>query len=360
MSTGDQTQYMRGKLAERGTTREASFMRDGFDNWAESETPARVGQIEKIPAESQMQSYGGAMSLKHAKQFQVHGGMHGGFIELPSLVKDGIAAARKLIDFYKGASEWLDDFREELQDEVIDNPDPKLVQWRPFAQDLKNHLDALKPFQTVLDAIIKVTGAGRRGMHGGMSLEQAGQVAQQIIDTYMWFNTNAAAIRAILGGFRSLNTPIPVGKEILKVLDPILSAVGMGKGGKKCGCKKGGAVDKIPPFPKMGGRSCGGALEVLPSLDSLTKSGGRKRAASVEMPEYETYGAAMPRPVEYNMAPPRYTQEEEDAIIRKKMGGRKVGGRAPSARGAIVRKVMAEHGLSLPQASKYVKEHGLY
>jgi hypothetical protein len=36
------------------------------------------------------------------------------------------------------------------------------------------------------------------------------------------------------------------------------------------------------------------------------------------------------------------------------------GGRKTSARGAIVKKVMAEHGLSLPQASKYVKEHGLY
>ena len=34
--------------------------------------------------------------------------------------------------------------------------------------------------------------------------------------------------------------------------------------------------------------------------------------------------------------------------------------RKPSARNMIVKKVMAEHGLSLPQASKYVKEHGLY
>ena len=48
-------------------------------------------------------------------------------------------------------------------------------------------------------------------------------------------------------------------------------------------------------------------------------------------------------------------------IVPVSMGGRrKVGGRAPSARGAIVKEVMAKHGLSLPQASKYVKEHGLY
>jgi hypothetical protein len=34
--------------------------------------------------------------------------------------------------------------------------------------------------------------------------------------------------------------------------------------------------------------------------------------------------------------------------------------RKPSVRNLIVKKVMKEHGMSLPQASKYVKEHGLY
>jgi hypothetical protein len=43
----------------------------------------------------------------------------------------------------------------------------------------------------------------------------------------------------------------------------------------------------------------------------------------------------------------------------KNMGSGK-GKKAPSARNLIVKKVMREKGLSLPQASKYVKEHGLY
>jgi hypothetical protein len=34
--------------------------------------------------------------------------------------------------------------------------------------------------------------------------------------------------------------------------------------------------------------------------------------------------------------------------------------RKPNARNELVKKVMKEHGLSLPNASKYVKEHGLY
>ena len=57
MSTGDQTQYIRSKMAERGSERGVSFMRDGFDRWAESETPARSGQMEKIPAETQIELY---------------------------------------------------------------------------------------------------------------------------------------------------------------------------------------------------------------------------------------------------------------------------------------------------------------
>jgi hypothetical protein len=36
------------------------------------------------------------------------------------------------------------------------------------------------------------------------------------------------------------------------------------------------------------------------------------------------------------------------------------GKKRESARGAIVAEVMKKHGLNLPQASKYVKEHGLY
>jgi hypothetical protein len=43
----------------------------------------------------------------------------------------------------------------------------------------------------------------------------------------------------------------------------------------------------------------------------------------------------------------------------KKKGGAKAGDKR-SARAAVVKRVMAEQGLSLPMASKYVKEHGLF
>ena len=41
-------------------------------------------------------------------------------------------------------------------------------------------------------------------------------------------------------------------------------------------------------------------------------------------------------------------------------GGRQVGSGARGKRNEIVREVMKKHGLSLPAASKYVKEHNLY
>jgi len=49
----------------------------------------------------------------------------------------------------------------------------------------------------------------------------------------------------------------------------------------------------------------------------------------------------------------RVIEAVADKAVKRLGGGR-------SERGAIVKEVMAQHGLSLPMASKYVKEHGLY
>ena len=48
----DYTAYVRGQREERGKTQTGRFMKDGFDRWAESSAPARVGQAEKEPAEA--------------------------------------------------------------------------------------------------------------------------------------------------------------------------------------------------------------------------------------------------------------------------------------------------------------------
>lgn len=50
MSSGDMTTYIRGKQEERGNS-DNTFMMDGFDRWAESDAPNRVGGMFKDPAE---------------------------------------------------------------------------------------------------------------------------------------------------------------------------------------------------------------------------------------------------------------------------------------------------------------------
>ena len=68
MSTGDMSTYIRGKLEvrKRRGNKPATFMRDGFDKWAESNTPARQGQMDKEPAPSSAPE--GEMTLSEAKQ----------------------------------------------------------------------------------------------------------------------------------------------------------------------------------------------------------------------------------------------------------------------------------------------------
>jgi hypothetical protein len=60
----------------------------------------------------------------------------------------------------------------------------------------------------------------------------------------------------------------------------------------------------------------------------------------------------------------KITKEQGEMMKRNRLnldGGKKQSGvKRTNARGAIVSKIMKEKGLSLPMASKYVKEHGLY
>ena len=66
--SGDQSAYIRGKMAERGVSAGVSFMKDGFDKWAESTAPARAGQVEKLASEPTEVMSGGAMTVSQAKQ----------------------------------------------------------------------------------------------------------------------------------------------------------------------------------------------------------------------------------------------------------------------------------------------------
>ena len=437
MSTGDQSQYVRAKLAERGSRAEASFMEDGFDRWAESTAPAREGQMEKIPAESQMAGRGGAMTLSKAKQKLLKlEGLHGGIIEVPQAVKDAAKQAKALIDVWRGISSRVDSFMMELQDQVIDDPasSASLV---TFAKKVQEWFSSLKQYKDILDGAAQLAssvGLGKKGQvrGGAMSWTQLADYAKQIASIYFYLKTNAGNIRKLLG----MNSLQPEGKQILGVIDPIMKAVGMGRRGKspcmkycQCDDKKGSAAPMralddfgddserrqmlgeyyydIPsmndPAPMkevsrekydamfgmtpekkmaMGGRKRSarkvvllGGMDYVKSSDALmeadAKRFGLKSPMETKRMAVETARANAMRslaPVTKGMGRiPRDAQISRgmgriprDAQISRGMGGASCGGKKPSARGAIVKKVMHEQGLSLPQASKYVKEHGLY
>ena len=268
MSTGDQTEYIRGKLAERGTS-QATFTKDGFDRWAESEAPARAGQMEKIPAETQMASRGGAMSVSQAKKYdaQLRGGAGirplnlGGRsflgVEIPKPVEDAIQMAEKIFDFIELVSKKLPEIEEAIQDEIIDNmDDPALT-----ATDRKNAKSFLtsiiKPsigifakVKQVMDyakQLKAIVGAGHNGsIRGGAT---ASENFQRVVDflkktyTYLrsifnWFRDNGKSIIALL----KLRPLQPIGKQILDKVQPFLTLVGLGR--HRCGCDDGDSSEE--------------------------------------------------------------------------------------------------------------------
>jgi len=469
MSTGDQTQYIRSKLAERGVSQGVKFMKDGFDLWAESTAPARVGEMEKEPAEMTNME-GGRMTLHMAKRFQHRRGgaeaeyvteevdyspaklamkMRGG--ALPQVVQDGIDFAKKLIDVYKKVSAWIDEFQQDLQDEVIDNPSAS-ASLKDFATKLKQYLSTMMAYKSIVDEVVKVTGAGKRkGGDLASTIATATEYAKKIISVAMWFRNNAKNIRLVLS-MKSLNVGPGLGKQLLAAIDPFLSVISIGAAlpkvnysmagaGHTCGCdsgseeemcgsrrpkRKGRAkpmtakemedavkkalaettegkisshvsslVEKAKKLEARRKRTTGGAwyddvasafspqtyTSQVSELPEKIMSAGRR----LPTPQYDDRKMAVPEMAAAGRRRPKrkggaelYYPPPAGGRKPKRKGGamdgeipsglsadtaRRVGlgkKRAPSARGAIVSKVMREKGLSLPQASKYVKEHNLY
>ena len=367
MSTSDMTEYLRVKMAERGNLADAKFMEDGFDRWAESEAPARSGQMEKIPAESKMEGFGGALTLSKAKRLQMMGGsmcggqMRGGFDPVAEFnnIKN---AAKDLLDMWRGISKWINEVKGELKDEIIDNENAP-ASYKEVARVFMQVLDSLAAVQGVLDGVASAAsavGLGKRGMRGGSVTDDIKKYGKMIFDVYKWVKANGPGIRAVL----SLKSMQPVGGEVLKVLNPIFGFIGAGRriGGVKCECS-------------------GGRKSALPVLDISAMGMGRRRGGADKQPKYSWDEPELPsiREMEaksgYSMSPSAADKANADRLYaeyqkkqasvgstmrKQKKEPQTFGGRKPSARGEIVKQVMREQGLSLPQASSYVKQHGLY
>ena len=109
-----------------------------------------------------------------------------------------------------------------------------------------------------------------------------------------------------------------------------------------------------PPVPKTTGKGRKKGGDMVGSLMSgLGSAMMNKMASSTPQIASKAFDMAVQNP-------------EQALYLAKMMTGKgrkqlpQSGKKRESARGAIVAEVMKKHGLNLPQASKYVKEHGLY
>jgi len=262
MSTGDQSEYLRKKMAERKGRPRPTFMKSGFQAWAESERPTRMGGAEKEPIE---RARDGA--------------------------KDVIGEAKRLgkqmfEKFYKegGAMESEEESEREVGGRVFL---PTIASKRTTKGKGKSTVESEDSIHNVGGRVFLPTIASKRTTKGkgkstvGSEDNPRGVVARK----------NAKSI-SVLG----------------KV-----------------------AADYLAGAP-------------------ITK--GRGKRVPKELEE-EAEGE-----IEFEGSGKLVIEHKDSGHGAELIMGK--GKKKPSARGEIVKKVMREKGLSLPQASKYVKEHGLY
>jgi hypothetical protein len=104
----------------------------------------------------------------------------------------------------------------------------------------------------------------------------------------------------------------------------------------------------VLPVREIGGGMSGGALLTLTDMYKMHGQPADSMIKNVAV-------KASPHKDPLNPQPAR------GSAINGPVGGSKPkGNRAPSERNVLVKKIMAEQKLSLPQASKYISEHKLY
>jgi hypothetical protein len=273
MSTGDNTQYMRGKLEERGSHPPAQFTEDGFDKWAESNKPARYGGIEKEPAEKPME--GGRMTVhqakKHLKRFSKH-------VVVPELrgsagiptVAQMSDFANKAVKFLREADKWLDDVEFDLTYNVAyegeyspENP-PPANSLEGVALTIVEKIQILSQYRQIMRDVIGfaeaigLIGRGRRSKQlkgsGWNDIARiAAEVGAKIWSAFSWLRANKDYIILLL------ERPLfgAVGGHIIKALEFIF--------GPKQEPPTPDLPDdatQVPDVPATGGSNCSGGMRV--------------------------------------------------------------------------------------------------
>jgi hypothetical protein len=286
-----------------------------------------------------------------------------------------------LFEFFNQVKSYTANVKEDLRGE--DMP----AKFKPTAKVIADTLEMIglgkKPHQALYEScMLHMSPKGKRGGAKDWSTWFK-ELGDKLKKAYEWFVKNKVGIHYILN-MKSLNPP---GFDYPKQLSNLMKQVGMAKppsaamltnavatapsGSGRCGCRGGnlemaapGEVEEkvtmkspeeqalesyyVPRINAASSRAEKDAIirEFVAKRNALKGGFGQFSRKSSKAP------SGMKRLEDHEV-------EADDYAPRKVMGLSRAGG-ARSARALIVKKVMQQRGLSLPMASKYVKEHGLY
>jgi len=325
------TQYLRGKQRERGRETQR-FMTDGFDRWAETSAPASFNAMEKNP--TQLVNDDMASGIRYSQKL------------------DGMVGSARRRKGKRGGA-WYDDAWNSVQSgwgqitNEFTNPESYLQEGiGKVGNEFTNPESVLRG-----DYLPKL-GNEITNSDSLLRAQYLGQAADGV--------AKAAPILDILGEQMGLGKG--VGKTMAEVLkgaqevNKAAKSVGYGKrGGKK------GALDYVSEFVPESRDAISQAKTYAPLLKMLLKGQAPQYSSKIDQGAEmlglgrKVGGKKGGRFSEWaqQMAPPR------PMPVYEFYGGAK-SSRKPSARNEVVKRVMAERGVSLPQASSIVKREGLY
>ena len=439
MATQDISLYVRAKDAERrhGSQR-VGFMKDGFQQWAESERPARGGGEPKSPLHR-------TNDMRHTDLYATHTGrgMLDGLVtktkyssDVPAGAKKALATLHKkmtgglspqeafdaakvfvenIIQVYNDVKDYMGPVKALLKSDALMNLSGG--KYKPVLTQVVSYLDMLGfgharigddesesdeedmgshrgrgfsfgkvsskvlPIQRLDEGLMKAddldfSGRGMYGVSevgtglppplhaylrkkyskrgGAINFEKAKEIAGDVVK---FFKDNKAFIHAILESDAINSKVFAPPKDYPRKFAQGLSMLGLGKGGVK-----------LPGLPEYEDCPEGYVDDGLLCRKPLKWNPKARKGLFGEDIGMAEGGEIIPKKMKGNGVSISGLKSALSGVADKiaaapsiKSAIKKVtGGRGPSRRGEIVRKVMREQGLSLPQASKYVKDHGLY
>ena len=329
MSTGDQSQYLRKKMAERRMTSamgpDPVFMKSGFQRWAENERPTRMGGAEKEPL---------AVARDGAKNV------------LNDVRRLGHQMFQKYYEQSGGARHYAGNESECESDEED-------YGGRLMVGDIESNIRGNGMF----DSAVGKVALGELG-------KTIGKVAAPVFEPCEtgWKDEGVTCSKTVPKKLKKIGKGLSKCPPTHPIDDGLL-------------CRQ--------PITMKNGKVAGG--EVIPK--KITKGKGKMECVHHETGEgtvvkkgrgmLEEHAADLMKMAKKGKEGSGFFEDVSDfftgntgkkiearpifTVMDDEGGSRTVGaGKKKSARGELVKRVMREKGLSLPQASKYVKEHNLY